>query len=159
MIDGLIVEPFSPDAGGYGFLLVNNLFRKRFPVFRYNTGDIGKWVEVDGQLYLELKGRSSNSFMFGECNYELDDFNAVFEDVERFQIQIASQDGCNIIKFMLIANVPNDDKAAYVELKREEIYRVFGYGLKFVGVLVGQDLNLYTNAITGKTPVIIDHRV
>jgi len=159
VIDGLVVEPSSADAGGYGSLLVSNLFRKRFPIFRYNTGDIGKWVEVDGQLYLELKGRSSNSFMFNECNYELDDFNAVFADVERFQIQITSQDGSNSIRFMLINDVANSDQEAYTELKLQEIYQVFGYRVKNLEVLAGNDLNLYTNATTGKTPVIIDHRV
>ncbi|MEH3113417.1 AMP-binding protein [Pedobacter terrae] len=158
VIDGLIVEPGSTDSNGYGILLVSNLFRKRFPIFRYNTADIGKWVEVDGQHYLELKGRSSNSFMFNECNYELDDFNTVFAGVERFQIQIASRDGYNAIRFLLIADIPNDDKVAYIELKLQEIYQVFGYNLKHVEVLVGHDLNLYTNAVTGKTPVIIDYR-
>jgi len=159
VIDGLVVEPCNPDADGYGPLLVSNLFRKRFPIFRYNTGDIGKWVEVDGQLYLELKGRSSNSFMFNECNYELEDFNVVFSDVERFQIQIVAQDGNNIIKFLLIADVSDADKTDYVGLKLQQIYQIFGYKVKNLEVLAGKNLNLYTNVITGKTPVIIDHRV
>jgi phenylacetate-CoA ligase len=97
--------------------------------------------------------------MFNECNYELDDFNAVFADVERFQIQITSQDGSNSIRFMLINDVANSDQEAYTELKLQEIYQVFGYRVKNLEVLAGNDLNLYTNATTGKTPVIIDHRV
>ncbi|QNN42193.1 AMP-binding protein [Pedobacter roseus] len=159
VIDGLVVEPNSPDADGYGSLLVSNLFRKRFPIFRYNTGDIGKWVKVDDQVYLELKGRSSNSFMFNECNYELDDFNAVLTDVERFQIQITPHEGHTAIRFILIADVTNNDKAAYIELKLKEINKVFGYKVKNLEVLAGEDLNLYINATTGKTPVIVDHRI
>lgn len=159
VIDGLIVEADNPDADGYGSLLVSNLFRKRFPIFRYDTGDIGKWVEVDGKLYLELKGRSSNSFMFNECNYDLDDFNAVFADVERFQIQITPHEGHTSIRFMLITGLANTDKDVYVEQKLQQLYEVFGYKVKNVEVLAGNDLNLYTNAITGKTPLVIDHRV
>lgn len=159
VIDGLIVEADNPDADGYGSLLVSNLFRKRFPIFRYDTGDIGKWVKVDGKLYLELKGRSSNSFMFNECNYDLDDFNPVFADVERFQIQIIPHEGHTSIRFMLITGLVNTDKDAYVEQKLQQLYEVFGYKVKNLEVLAGNDLNLYTNAITGKTPVMIDHRV
>jgi phenylacetate-CoA ligase len=159
VIDGLVVEPSSPDAGGYGSLLVSNLFRKRFPIFRYNTGDIGKWVDVGGQLYLELKGRSSNSFMFNECNYELDDFNGVFADVEQFQIQIVPHEGHTAITFMLVTDLANADKGVYVEQKLQQLYDIFGYKVKKLEVLAGNDLNLYTNAITGKTPVIVDHRI
>jgi phenylacetate-CoA ligase len=159
VIDGLVVELNNPDAGGYGSLLVSNLFRKRFPVFRYNTGDIGKWVDVGGQLYLELKGRSSNSFMFNECNYELDDFNGVFADVEQFQIQIVPHEGHTAITFMLVTDLANADKGVYVEQKLQQLYDIFGYKVKKLEVLAGNDLNLYTNAITGKTPVIVDHRI
>jgi phenylacetate-CoA ligase len=159
VIDGLVVEPNDPDADGYGSLLVSNLFRKRFPIFRYNTGDIGKWVEVDGQLYLELKGRSSNSFMFNECNYELDDFNAALKDVERFQIQITPHEGHIAIRFMLVTDLTNTDKDVYAELKLQQLYEVFGYKVKNLEVLADSDLQLYTNETTGKTPVIIDRRV
>jgi len=159
VIDGLIVEADNPDVDGFGSLLVSNLFRKRFPIFRYDTGDIGKWVEADGKLYLKLKGRSSNSFMFNECNYDLDDFNPVFADVERFQIQIIPHEGHTSIRFMLITGLTNTDKDVYVEQKLQQLYEVFGYKVKNLEVLAGNDLNLYTNAITGKTPVVIDHRV
>jgi len=53
----------NENSEGYGSLLVSNLFRKRFPFSRYNTGDIGRWVEIDGIPYLELKGRESRSFI------------------------------------------------------------------------------------------------
>ncbi|GAA4207092.1 hypothetical protein GCM10022289_28990 [Pedobacter jeongneungensis] len=159
VIDGLIVETNEPDADGYGGLVVSNLFRKRFPVFRYNTGDIGKWIEIDGQLYLELKGREKRSFMFNECNYELDDFNEVFSDVERFQIQIAPHEGHTSIKFMLVTGLTRAEKDEYVKLKLQQLNKVFGYKVKNLEVLAGADLDLYTNATTGKTPAIVDHRV
>lgn len=158
-IDGLVVEVNEPDADGYGTLLVSNLFRKRFPIFRYNTGDIGKWIEVDGQLYLELKGREQKSFMFNECNYELDDFNTVFAGVERFQIQIIPNEGHAVIKFMLVTDLADGDKASFTELKMQQLYEVFGYKVKNLEVIAGMELNLYTNATTGKTPLLIDHRV
>lgn len=159
VIDGLIVETNEPDADGYGGLVVSNLFRKRFPVFRYNTGDIGKWIEIDGQLYLELKGREKRSFMFNECNYELDDFNEVFSDVERFQIQIAPHEGHTSIKFMLVTGLTSAEKDEYVEQKLQQLYKLFGYKVKNLEVWAGVDLDLYTNATTGKTPAIVDHRV
>jgi phenylacetate-CoA ligase len=159
VIEGLVVEVNEPDTDGYGSLLVSNLFRKRFPVFRYNTGDIGKWAEIDGQPYLELKGRERNSFMFNECNYELDDFNVVLADVERFQIQIMPQEGHTAIKFMLSIDLADNDKAAYIELKHQELYQVFGYKVKNLEVITGADLNFHTNVITGKTPAIVDQRL
>ena len=159
VIDGLVVEVHMPDADGYGSLLVSNLFRKRFPIFRYNTGDIGKWVEIDGIPYLELKGRESRSFMFNECNYELDDFNVVLADVERFQIQIMPHEGHTILKFLLITDLSNMVKAQYIELKLKQLYEIFGYEVKNLAVLAGADLQLYTNETTGKTPMIVDYRL
>ncbi|WP_293306612.1 AMP-binding protein [Pedobacter sp. UBA5917] len=159
VIDGLVVEVNEPDADGYGTLLVSNLFRKRFPVFRYNTGDIGKWIEIDGQLYLELKGREQKSFMFNECNYELDDFNTVFAEVERFQIQVMPHEGHTVIKFILITDLADSEKEAYITLKLQQLYEIFGYKVKNLEVLAGADANLYTDATTGKTPIIIDHRI
>lgn len=159
VIEGLIVEVNTPDALGYGILLVSNLFRKRFPIFRYNTGDIGRWVEVEGQLYLELKGREGRSFMFNECNYELDDFNTVFADIERFQIQISPREGHTAIKFMLVTDLGESGEEAYIENKLQQLYAVFGYEVKTLAVLAGKNLQLYTDAATGKTPVIIDYRI
>ncbi|WP_025146357.1 AMP-binding protein [Pedobacter jeongneungensis] len=158
VIDGLVVEVNEPDTDGYGSLLVSNLFRKRFPIFRYNTGDIGKWIEINGQLYLELKGREKRSFMFNECNYELDDFNTVFTDVERFQIQIAPNEGHTVIKFMLVTDLTSNEKDVYIEQKIQQVHEVFGYKVKNLEVLAGADLDLYTNATTGKTPAIVDYR-
>ena len=159
VIDGLVVEVNMPDNDGYGSLLVSNLFRKRFPVFRYNTGDVGRWVKIDGIPYLELKGREKKSFMFNECNYELDDFSIILADVERFQIQIMPDEGHTILKFLLITDLTNMVKAQYIELKLKQLYEIFGYEVKNLVVLAGSDLQLYTNEITGKTPVIVDYRV
>jgi len=159
VIDGLVVEVNMPDNDGYGSLLVSNLFRKRFPVFRYNTGDVGRWVKIDGIPYLELKGREKKSFMFNECNYELDDFSIILADVERFQIQIMPDEGHTILKFLLITDLSNMEKEEYVELKLQKLYEIFGYEVKNLAVLAGADLQLYTNETTGKTPVIVDHRV
>lgn len=158
VIEGLVVEIHSPDTAGYGNLLVSNLFRKRFPIFRYNTGDTGKWVEIDGQFYLELKGREHQSFMFNECNYELDDFNVVLADAERFQIQIVPGEGHTGIKFLLIADLTDMVKEEYIKLKLQQLYKIFGYEVKNLEVLAGNDIQFYTNTTTGKTPVIVDHR-
>ncbi|MCX2586083.1 AMP-binding protein [Pedobacter sp. MR22-3] len=158
VIDGLVVEVHAPDADGYGNLLVSNLFRKRFPIFRYNTGDTGKWIDINGQPYLELKGREHQSFMFNECNYDLDDFKAVLADVERFQIQIVPGEGHTGIKFLLVTDFTDMAKAEYMELKRQQLYEIFGYQVKNLEVLVSNDLQLYTNETTGKSPVIVDHR-
>ncbi|QIL41527.1 AMP-binding protein [Pedobacter sp. HDW13] len=158
VIEGLIIEVNQPDAQGYGILLVSNLFRKRFPIFRYNTGDIGRWVEIEGQSYLELKGRAAKSFMFNECNYELDDFAVVLAGLERYQIQIIPEEGHTTIKFLLVIALSKAEEENFIDQKKRQLYAVFGYQVKGLVVLVGADLQLYTDETTGKTPLIIDYR-
>jgi phenylacetate-CoA ligase len=158
VIAGLVIEVNRPDSNGYGSLLVSNLYRKRFPIFRYNTGDIGKWVEINNMPYLELKGRERGSFSFNECNYEIDDFSIVLADVERYQIQIKPYEAHTKLTFILITNLNDSDKQKYITLKTQQIYKVFGYKIKNLEVLAGTDLQLYTDRITGKTPAIFDCR-
>ncbi|NWP89514.1 hypothetical protein, partial [Escherichia coli] len=58
----VVVEVMSPDAEGFGELAITNGYRKRFPVFRYLVGDVGRLVERDGACLLELRGRNARSF-------------------------------------------------------------------------------------------------
>ncbi|KMN81965.1 hypothetical protein VK98_10085 [Chromobacterium sp. LK11] len=81
-------EILQPDAAGYGRIAVSNAWRRRFPVFRYCVGDIGRWVERDGERWLELRGRDGRSFRLNETTYELDDFARLSGAEQGFQIQL-----------------------------------------------------------------------
>lgn len=160
IIDGLIVEIGQPDEEGYGNILVTNLFRKRFPVFRYSLGDIGRLVYQDERTFLELKSRERKSFSLYESNYFLDDFHEVFNGLEVFQIQLLTNTSLDVqIKFLLVKDSSSaKHKDAFEAQKMEQIQEILGYKLKHLEVLSGRDLKLYTDPVTGKTPLIADFR-
>ncbi len=160
IIDGLIVEIENPDEQGYGNILVSNLYRKRFPVFRYSLGDIGRLVYLDDMPFLELKSRKKKSFSLYESNYSLDDFKEVLNELEAFQIQLLTNSSLDVeIRFLLVKDsLSTEHKAAFEAQKTEQIQEVLGYKLKHLEVVSGGDLKLYTDPVTGKTPLIADFR-
>jgi phenylacetate-CoA ligase len=93
VLPGIVVEVPAPDADGFGPLAVTNGFRMRFPVFRYCVGDVGRFVTVEGERLLELRGRDSRSFQFAELTHDLDRIAALAEGAEGFQLQLRTGDG------------------------------------------------------------------
>lgn len=159
IIEGIIIEIDQPDADGYGNILVSNLFRKRFPVFRYSLGDVGRLIDINGATYLELKTREKKSFSLYESNYSLEDFKEVLNDLDAFQIQLLTNEELHVeVKFLLVKTLSDTDKKNFAAERLEQIHQVLGYKLKHLEVLAGTDLPLYTDAVTGKTPLIIDFR-
>jgi phenylacetate-CoA ligase len=159
VIDGLITEIINPDADGYGNIVVTNLFRKRFPVFRYSLGDVGRLVTVNDINYLELKTREKGSFALYESNYSLDDFKEVLEDADNFQIQLLTNSGLHVeIKFMLLKDLPETEIKQFEAAKLQQIQNVLGYKLKHLQVSAGKELEFYTDRVTCKTPLIADFR-
>ena len=71
-------------------LVLTNLVRTRFPILRYDSGDVGRIVSLrDSDVVVELQGRAADSFDIGGNYYAIADFADVVADTLEFQIQIA----------------------------------------------------------------------
>lgn len=81
----VLVEIEAPDADGFGEILVTNSWRRRFPLFRYGAGDIGRIVVRDGERMLEVRGRRPRTFRFQETTYDDQGFAAVAEGCAAWQ--------------------------------------------------------------------------
>jgi phenylacetate-CoA ligase len=87
--DLLHVEIVAPDADGFGSLVATNLVRRRFPLVRYDTGDVGRIVaEGADTVSVELRGRQGDSFLIGDDFHALADFADLFGEFAEFQIQL-----------------------------------------------------------------------
>lgn len=162
ILDEIIVEIVDPDKEGYGTILVTNLIRKRFPLFRYAMGDIGKIEYVNNKRILNLKSRESSSFLLFADMYFLSDFDFIKDFADRFQIQLSLVSAQQtIITFFII---PLKAKAVEAEQSldtiRAKIEEVLHNNPKFVSVEVqiATELDLYVNPTTSKTPSIVDFR-
>src|SRR5262249_30523546 len=115
------VEIVDPDADGYGALVASNLIRRRFPIVRYNTGDVGRLVaEGSDTVTIELRGRASDSFLIGDNYHALGDFGDLFQEFAEFQIQIRFDETLrkDVLRFCLVANdriVTEDERRAITE--------------------------------------------
>lgn len=99
----VVVEVMSPDAEGFGELAITNGYRKRFPVFRYLVGDVGRLVQRDGVRLLELRGRNARSFLLAEQHFDLLQFTAFAAGAEAFQIQLRpGEQGWDRLELLLI---------------------------------------------------------
>jgi phenylacetate-CoA ligase len=160
--DILHVEIVSPDADGYGAIVATNLLRERFPIIRYDTGDVGRIVESHGDaVTIELQGRQSDSFLIGENDYTVGDFAAVLADVAEFQIQIHFDEARfrDVIRFCLVPGelpVP-EEKRVEVERTIREILQGHESVYWAEVALVGPE-SLVRAAGTSKTPAIVDSR-
>ncbi|MDL2143225.1 hypothetical protein QQY79_11900 [Flavobacterium tructae] len=161
VIKGIIVEIINPDEEGYGTIAVTNTFRKRFPVFRYAIGDIGRWVELDGKSFLELKSREAKSFIVCEQHYDLDKFLSLTNEATAFQIQLSTNKNFkDVVKMLIVQNVSEDKKEAFVEEKDAALKKLLNYedGFMEVEVLLVTAADLYIDPNTTKTPVLLDRR-
>lgn len=160
VIEGIIIEIINPDNDGYGTIAVTNTFRKRFPVFRYAIGDLGRWVNLDGKVFLELKSRETKSFILSEQHYDLDEFNFLTSSATAFQIQLSSKDFKEVVKMLLVQNVPQNQKLNFTAEKCEALKKLLGYDELFmeVEVLLVTAADLYTDPNTTKTPQLLDLR-
>ncbi|OHT44729.1 phenylacetate--CoA ligase family protein [Flavobacterium tructae] len=161
VIKGIIVEIINPDEEGYGTIAVTNTFRKRFPVFRYAIGDIGRWVELDGKSFLELKSREAKSFIVCEQHYDLDKFLSFTSEATAFQIQLSTNKNFkDVVKMLIVQNVSEDKREAFVEEKDAALKKLLNYedGFMDVEVLLVTAADLYIDPNTTKTPVLLDRR-
>jgi phenylacetate-CoA ligase len=156
------VEILAPDAGGFGALVATNLVRRRFPIVRYNTGDVGRIVaEGSETVSIELRGRQSDSFLIGDNYHALGDFAEVFGEFAEAQIQIRFDDALrkDVIRFCLDAGgrtVSEEERRSICERIHERLEdheAMYATEVDFIGpqALVRSRDNL-------KTPAIVDCR-
>lgn len=160
--DILHVEIIAPDADGYGALVATNLVRRRFPIVRYNTGDVGRIVaEGSETISVELRGRQSDSFLIGDNYHTLADFADLFQEFSEYQIQIRFDEPQrrDVIRFCLNARdrLPTEEErhalTGRIRDRLESHEAMYGTEVAFVGPddLVRSRDNL-------KTPAIVDRR-
>lgn len=161
VIDGIIVEILEPDAAGFGAIAVTNTFRKRFPVFRYAIGDLGRWVYLDGKPYLELKSREKKSFIVWEQHYDLDEFSPLVGEADAFQIQLSSNEQFQeVVSLLIVQKIPVNEQADFIQKTVEGLKKLLHYNERFlkVNVLLVAATELYTDPNTTKTPALLDLR-
>lgn len=161
VIKGIIIEIMDPDLDGYGTIAVTNTFRKRFPVFRYAIGDLGKWTIVDGKSYLELKSRESKSFIVCEQHYDLEQFSFLTEQATAFQIQLSTnKEYKEVVRLLLVQDVLQERQSDFLKEKCDALKKILNYEERFmqVEVLLIKVSDLYLDPNTAKTPLLIDLR-
>lgn len=161
VLNGIVVEIIEPDELGYGMLAVTNTYRKRFPVFRYLIGDVGRWVLHNNSYLLELKSRESKSFVFFEQHYSLDELQNITYDVETYQVQLSTdENSMDELKLLLVKQMRENERDAYIENKSAQLQQLIQHypkGAKVVAALV-ESAMLYINPVTGKMPLVLDNR-
>ncbi|WP_291287529.1 hypothetical protein [Flavobacterium sp.] len=161
VIKGIIVEIINPDENGYGTLAITNTFRKRFPVFRYAIGDLGRWVELEGKSFLELKSKETKSFIVCEQHYDLDEFLLLTTETDAFQIQLSTNASFKeVVRMLIVQNVSEHNRQNFVSEKCAALKKLLYYeeSCMEVEVLLVTAADLYIDPNTTKTPVLLDFR-
>lgn len=161
-LEEIVLEIINPDPDGYGEIVATNLVRKRFPLFRYRMGDIGKLVEENGRKVLLLKEREQKSFSLHESAYFLHDFEPLLQGVDSFQIQLSQKtDLLTELRFLLVkTQVSLPEKEQLIRFVVQGLNGIIESEPKFaaIEVEVVTEEALYINPTTSKTPLIIDFR-
>lgn len=160
-IEGIHVEIAEPDDEGFGRVLVTNLLRERFPIFRYDMGDIGRLGQSGGRPHLELRARAPLSFAIDATKLSVDDFRHVTRNAAAFQIQLSQNDrGQQALRLLLVQDVPDADGPVFRQRMAREVWSLIQCSQEAVDVSV--DLvtprQLHVNPVTAKTPLVVDFR-
>jgi phenylacetate-CoA ligase len=139
-----------------GAVVVTNLLRKRFPVFRYLMGDVGQLNYVNDKRTLLLKARAATSFSVDAEAYFLDDFNWLLDFVDRYQIQIAAK---SIVKTDIIFLLIAENQLLKTEI-RNKLNQIFDVNAEIITLSLNfvEESALYINNTTSKTPTFVDFR-
>ncbi len=152
----VLVEIEAPDAHGYGEIVVTNTWRKRFPLFRYSQGDIGRLVERDGEPMLEVRGRRPLTFRFYEITYDDGGFAAVAGPCAHWQVVLDfGSDGCDRLGLHVVCEDP-DTLAAIDDRLRRHMRE--DKDSEAVHVKAVKLADLHIDPTTSKTATVVDRR-
>lgn len=161
VLPGVLVEIMDADKEGYGLIAVTNTYRKRFPVFRYLIGDIGRW-QMDGEEYvLELKSRETKSFVLAEQHYDLDELLPITGEADAFQIQLTTQSNLqDKMTILLVQRVEAENRTRFLQDKTDELWKIIDANPKLItaSVVLVETGALYINPATAKIPALVDWR-
>ena len=161
VLPGILVEIHQPNDQGYGDILVTNLYRQRFPLFRYSLGDVGRWVNDHGQPLLELAARHDKSFYLDSNNYALSDFAVITQGAEAFQLQLQIIDNARImLTFLIVRDLPKAQHSSWLDTATQQIKQIIEFDPKMMQLelrLVAHK-DLYMDPETQKVPQILDLR-
>jgi phenylacetate-CoA ligase len=155
----LQLEIIDPGPQGFGKIVATSLIRRRFPIIRYETGDLGKIVGEDAAtVTVELGGREGDSFQIGDNYHRLADFARVLDRFSEFQVQIRYEPALkqDVIRFCLVeGKTPADKASVETEIRgllqaHEKMYRV---EVAFV-----PSSDLIRKGAARKTPALVDTR-
>ncbi|WP_294255009.1 hypothetical protein [uncultured Sphingomonas sp.] len=153
----VVVEVVAPDGDGFGELAVTNGYRRRFPVFRYLVGDVGRLVERDGVRLLELRGRNARSFLLAEQHFDLALFLPLAAGAEAFQIQLRrGEQGWDRLDLLLVdpaGRCAIDAAEAGLSQRIHPTAPQVGLGAQRVAMAA-----LHHDPVTAKRPMIADFR-
>lgn len=162
ILDDIIVEIENPDLEGNGTIIVTNLLRKRFPVFRYAMGDVGKLEYKNDKRFLVLKSRAPKSFSIEANSYFLNDFDELLDIVDRFQIQLSMISSVlTQLKFLVIkSDCKKEESHQIIQQVTDALHQTLDMNPAFLklGVELVSESELYANPTTSKTPLIVDSR-
>lgn len=152
----LLVEIEGADADGFGAIVVTNTWRRRFPLFRYNQGDIGRLVEREGKQMLEVRGRCPLTFRFYEITYDDSGFAAVAGPCPHWQAVLDfGSDGCDRLGLHVVCDDPATLAAIDDRLRR---YMKEDKDSKAVHVKPVRLADLHIDPTTSKTATVVDLR-
>ncbi|MBI1861343.1 MAG: hypothetical protein HYR96_10545 [Deltaproteobacteria bacterium] len=154
-------EILSPDSQGFGKLVVTNLIRRRFPLIRFETGDIARLASGEASsVSVELGGREGDSFLIGDNYHSLAEFKRVLQPFSEFQI-LLRYDGAakrDVIRFTLVEAQPLDERKRSVVVS--ELHRLLDAheGMFAVEVVFAKGHELKRVPTSLKVPTILDER-
>lgn len=153
----VVVEVISPDLEGFGELAITNAYRRRFPVFRYLLGDVGRLVEQDGARLLELRGRNARSFLLAEQHFDLALFTPLTAGAEAFQIQLSREGrGGDRLDLLLVdpdGHCSADAAVAGLAQLMQDVAPRLSLDVRRVAMSM-----LHHDPVTAKAPLIADFR-
>ena len=157
-LEDMLVEVIDPNEEGFGAIVVTNLLRKRFPLFRYNMGDIGKVVQQNGRNVLILAARESNLFSLHSETYFLKDFEHLFDTVERFQVQLSLTETFQPqVKVLMVNSTHDEILLNTIKQGIKDHLKINLNSTRLIAEYV-DDKDLYADPVTSKTALVKDFR-
>ena len=158
LLPEVVVEVLSPNDDGFGALAITNGYRKRFPVFRYRVGDVGRLIVRDGMECLELLGRDGRSFQFDELTFDLDLFAPLVEAADAFQIQLHFDgQGRDMLRLLLVGGAMKESPGRIATRLAQLLGRPAA-DLRNIEVRSTGGEELFLDPTTTKSPPLVDFR-